>query len=128
MGDICVAYTVSTSLLLIRCVCSAVSYSEAPGTVAHQASLSMGFSRQEYRSGLPSPPPGDLPNPGMETASLISSALADRFFTTSATWEAHVYISYWSVSLTDTRRCTHTQGITRQCPMHYDWGSIIHGT
>ena len=88
----------------------------------------MGFSRQEYRSGLPSPPPGDLPNPGMETASLISSALADRFFTTSATWEAHVYISYWSVSLTDTRRCTHTQGITRQCPMHYDWGSIIHGT
>ena len=35
-------------------------------TVAHQAPLSVGFSRQEYWGGLPSPPPGDLPNPGME--------------------------------------------------------------
>ena len=56
-------------------------------TVAHQAFLSMGFSRQEYWSGLPCPPPGgNLPNPGMEPASLSSSALAGRFFTTSATW------------------------------------------
>ena len=38
-------------------------------TVAHQAPLSMGFSRQEYWSGLPCPPPGDLPNPGMELRS-----------------------------------------------------------
>ena len=37
-----------------------------PWTVAHQAPLSMGFSRQEYWSGLPCPPPGDLPNPGIE--------------------------------------------------------------
>ena len=42
-------------------------------TVAHQASLSMGFSRQEYWSGLPCPPPGDLPDPGIET-SLMSLA------------------------------------------------------
>ena len=55
--------------------------------VARQALLSMGFSRQEYWSGLPCPPPGDLPNPGMEPASLMSLALADVFFTTSATWE-----------------------------------------
>ena len=40
-----------------------------PWTVAHQAPLSMGFSRQEYWSGLPWPPPGDLPNPGMEPGS-----------------------------------------------------------
>ena len=60
-------------------------------TVAREASLSMGFSRQEYWSGLPPPgdlPPGDLPNPGIETESLTSAALASGFFTTSTTWEA----------------------------------------
>ena len=45
-------------------------------TVAHQAPLSMGFSRQEYWSGLPCSPPGDLPDPGIEPASLMSPALA----------------------------------------------------
>ena len=59
-------------------------------TVAHQNPLSMGFSRQEYWSGMPCPPPGDLPDPGIEPASLLSSALAGRFFTTSATWKAPV--------------------------------------
>ena len=48
----------------------------------------MGFSRQEYWSGLPCPPPGDLPDPGIEPTSLTSSALAGRFFIPSATWEA----------------------------------------
>ena len=43
-----------------------------PRTVARQAPLSMGFSRQEYWSGLPCPPPGDLPNPGTEPSSLMS--------------------------------------------------------
>ena len=57
-------------------------------TVAHQAPLSMGFSRQEYWSGLPCPPPGDLPNPGIEPASLMYPALAGGFFTTIATWVA----------------------------------------
>ena len=52
-------------------------------------SLSMGFSRQESWSGLPCPPPGDLPHPGIEPTSLSSPALAGGFFTTSATWEAH---------------------------------------
>ena len=51
-------------------------------TVAHQAPLSMGFSKQEYWSGLPWPPPGDLPNPGIEPASPVPPALAGRFFTT----------------------------------------------
>ena len=61
-------------------------------TAAHQAPLSMGFSRQEYWSGLPCFPPGDLPNPGIKPTSLMSPALAGRFFTTSATWEAHVFV------------------------------------
>ena len=55
---------------------------------AHQAPLSMGFSRQEYRSGLLCLPPGNLPDPGFEPASLTSPALISRFFTTSTTWEA----------------------------------------
>ena len=45
----------------------------------------MGFSRQEYWSGLPCPPPGDLPDPGIEPTTTTSPALAGRFFTTSAT-------------------------------------------
>ena len=48
-------------------------------TVAHQAPLPMGFPRQEFRSGLPFPTPGDLPNQGLEPA---SPTLAGRFFTT----------------------------------------------
>ena len=54
-------------------------------TAAHQAPQSMGFSREEYCSGLPCPSPGNLPNPGTEPASLVSPALAGGFFTTSAT-------------------------------------------
>ena len=76
--------------------CSGVQLFAAPRAAAHQAALSMGFSRQEYGSGLPCRPPGDLPNPGIEPASLASPALAGRFFTTSATWEGplkmYVYI------------------------------------
>ena len=56
-------------------------------TVSCQVPQSMGFSRQEYWSGLLCSPPGDLPNPGKEPASLMSPAWAGRFFTTSATWE-----------------------------------------
>ena len=61
-------------------------------TLASQAPLSMGFSRQEYWSGLLCVPPGDLPNQEMELVSLISPALAGRLFTTSATWETLVYL------------------------------------
>ena len=59
-----------------------------PWTVARQAPLSMGFSRQEYWSGLPCPPPGDLPDLGIEPVPLMSPELAGGFFTASATWEA----------------------------------------
>ena len=61
----------------------------APWTVAYQVPLSMGFSRQEYWSGLPFPSPGDLPDRGIKFTSLMSPALAGKFFTTSDTWEAH---------------------------------------
>ena len=60
-----------------------------PWTTAHQAPLSVGFSRKEYCSGLPFPPLGDLPDPGIKAKSLLFPALAGGFFTTSATWEAH---------------------------------------
>ena len=57
--------------------------------VACQAPLSLGFSRQEYWSGLPYPPPGDPPDPGIEPRSLMSPALAGGLFTTSATLVKH---------------------------------------
>ena len=74
------------------CVCvlscfSRVRLCETPWTV-HQAPLSMGFSRQEYWSELPCPPPGHLPDPGIQPTSLISPVSAGEFFTPSATWEA----------------------------------------
>ena len=50
--------------------CSVMSNSVAPQTLARQAPLSMRFSRQEYQSGLPCPPPGDPPDPGIEPTSL----------------------------------------------------------
>ena len=62
-----------------------------PWTVPRQAPLSMGFSRQEYWTGLPFPSPGHLPNPGIESASLASSELAGRLYS-SATWEAETRV------------------------------------
>ena len=67
---------------------SRVQFCVTPWTVARQAPLSMGFSRQEYWSGLLCPPPGNLPDPAIKLSSLMSPALAGEFFTTSATWEA----------------------------------------
>ena len=70
------------------CVCVHMQSFEAnsfatPWTVACQVPLSVEFSRQEYRSGLPFPIPGVLPDLGMEPSSLTSPALAGRFFTTN---------------------------------------------
>ena len=76
---------------MCKCMLSHLSHVQLFVTlwiVAHQAPLSMGFSRQEYWSGLLCPPPGDLPNLGVKPVSPASPALAGRFFTTSATWEA----------------------------------------
>ena len=63
-------------------VLSHVQLFVTPRAVAHQAPLSIGFSQQEYWSGLPFPSPGDLPNPETEPASPAAPALAGRFFTT----------------------------------------------
>ena len=65
---------------------SCVQVFATPWTVVCYAPLFMGFSRQEYRSGLPCLPPGDRPNPGIKPPSLKSPAVAGEFFTTSATW------------------------------------------
>ena len=56
--------------------------------VAHQAPLSMGFSRHEYWSGLPYPPPGGRSDPGIKPVSFMSLVSSGQFFTTSTTWEA----------------------------------------
>ena len=78
--------------MLVTCV---VDDSVQPHkTVALQAPLSMGFSRQEYWSELPCPPPGHLPDPGIKPMSLKSPALAGRFFAISATWKAYLGILF----------------------------------
>ena len=82
------------SHFILLCVCvrllsdfSHVWFFETPWTVAHQARLSMWFSRKEYWSGLPWPSPEDHPNPGIEPMSLMSPSLTCRFFAFSTTWE-----------------------------------------
>ena len=77
----------SVYVCMLSCF-SCVRLCATPWTVAHQAPLSMGFSWQEYWSGLPCPPPGHLPDPGIKPVSVMSPAFAGGFFTTSATWEA----------------------------------------
>ena len=62
-------------MICLLCVCSVMSDSAIAWTVAFQAPLSMGFSKQEYWSGLPCPPPGSLPDPGTEPESPASPAL-----------------------------------------------------
>ena len=65
------------------CVCACdARLCVTPWTVAHQAALSMGFSWQEYWSGLPFPSPGDLPDPGIKPMSLTSPTLTGGFFIT----------------------------------------------
>ena len=83
---------------MLSCFCH-IRLFATPQTAAHQASLSMGFTRQEYWSGLPFPSPGDLPDPGIEPASLLSPILAGGFFTTSTTWKA-LLIQWLRIHLT----------------------------
>ena len=74
------------------CVFSHVQLFETPWTVDRQAPLSMGVFRQEYCSGLPFPPPGNLPDPGIEPMSLVSPALADEFLTGGCIMKHHIYM------------------------------------
>ena len=67
-------------------------------TIAHQAPLFMGFSRQEYWNGLLCPPPGDPHDPGIKPRSPVSPALRGGFFTTSTTWEAQIpYVCSYTI-------------------------------
>ena len=78
----------SKNLNVCMCVLSHFSHVQLFAilwTIAHQAPQSIGFSRQEYRSGLPLPSSGDLLNSGIKPVSLVSPALAGRFFSTSIT-------------------------------------------
>ena len=81
-----VAFTRSVSACLLSCF-SRVWLFVTLCTVALQAPLFKRFFREEYWSGLPCSPPGDLLNPGIKPASLMSPALAGGFFTTSTTWK-----------------------------------------
>ena len=84
-------------------------------TVACQAPLSMGFSRQEYWSGLPFPPQGCLHDPGIELVSIMFPVLVGKFFTTSTTWEPpkiYIYV-----------RCPGGSAITNQPANAGDPGS-----
>ena len=93
-------------------------------TVAHQASPSMGFYRPEYWSGLPFPPPTDLPNPGIKPVSLASLVLASRFFTIRTTGKApapekpakNVGISTLSSGIPSARKGTRTGSF-----LHFSW-------
>ena len=83
-------------------------------TLARQAPLSMGFSRQEYCSGLPWPPPGDLPNPGIKPASFMSSCIGREFFTTNATWGNVKSSGHWNRKGRDAGRSQGAGFYTRQ--------------
>ena len=84
----------NTILILSACVCaqslSRVQLFVTPWTMAYQVSLSIGFSR----SGLPFPPPGDLPDSGIKPSFPVTPALAGRFLTTGLPEKSLSYISY----------------------------------
>ena len=86
--------------------------------IACQAPLSIGFSRQEYGSGLPCPSPGNLPNPGIELMSLMSLALASSIFTTSTTWDTLLTENEYTVCCIfklDVCVCTHSVMLDSLC-------------
>ena len=85
---------------------------------ACQALLSMGFSRQEYWSGSPCPPPGDLSDPGIEPTSLMFPALSGRFFITRGTWEVP---AIWIVPLFCQRRFCIPEELGKFCKFTVIW-------
>ena len=83
---------------MCACVLSYVRLLATPWTAARQAPLSMGFSRQEYQTRFPFPPPRDLPDPGIKPTSPVSPALTGRFFTTEPSGKPH-YVVYLKLML-----------------------------
>ena len=84
---LCVCVCVCVCVRVCVCVLSRFQFFVAPWTVAHQPTLSMEFSMQEYWSRVSFPTSDDIPDPGAEPKSLGSPALRGRFFTTSTAWE-----------------------------------------
>ena len=101
---------------------SRVQLFSTPWTIARQAPLSMGFSKQEYWSGLPCPPPGDIPDPGIKPMSLMFPALAGRFFTTSTTgkpnkpFAVHLLsrVQHFTIPWSIGRQAARSMGFSRQ--------------
>ena len=90
-------------------------------TVACQALLSMEFSRQGYWSGLPRPPPQNLPDSGIKLVSLVSPALAGGFLTSSATWEAQYVHNWWCWLSTSTNGDNKTGSVTCRTAVWAQW-------
>ena len=88
-------------------------------TIADQAPLSMGFSRQEYCSGLQCPSPGDCPYSEIQPVSLGPPALAERFFTTTSIWEAHTVVQFSSVAQLCLTLCDPMDCSTPGFPVHH---------
>ena len=120
---------------------SCVRLFATPCTVTLQALLSMGFSRQEYCSGLPFPPPGrTLSDPGIQPTSPVSPAWAGGFLTTRATWEAWTQNpSVWVMGLEkktppclEQQQLLHSLQLERKlpfpCPYHLTRASQEHRT
>ena len=114
--------SMKATLNKMECVCagacmlscfSCVQLFVTPWTIACQALLSVGFFRQEYWSGLPCPPSGDLSDPGIELLSLTSPALVGGFFTTSTTWAIE-----WSINY---HKAFH---VLKSISVHYKWSNI----
>ena len=102
---------------------SCVRFFMTPWTVALQAPLSMGFPRQEYWSGLPFPPSGDLPDPGIKPASLVSHCIDTRILYYCTTWEAPLCsissVQFSSVAQSCLTLCDPMDCSTPGCPVHH---------
>ena len=110
----CLSPAMAVALLQAACVLThfnSVRLCVTPWAVAHQAPPSMGFPRQEYWSGFPFPPPGHLPNPGVEPMSPGALALAGRFFTTEPPGEP-THLTTGQSKLHGSERC---QWVGRHC-------------
>ena len=101
----------------INClVLSCAQFFVTPWTVANQAPLSMGFPRQEYWSGLPFPPPGGFPNPGIKPVS-PTLALTDRFITTEPLGKCFDYTTCVLV----TQSCSTPWTVAHQAPVSMEF-------
>ena len=107
------------------CVCRLSCFSRVRllVTLWSQAPLSMGFSRQEHWSGLPCPPSGDLPDPGIKPASLVSHCIDTRILYYCTTWEAPLCsissVQFSSVAQSCLTLCDPMDCSTPGCPVHH---------